>query len=128
MKSYVLKLTSAVAVDGLILRAGSLVERPEAEAKNLLGRGKAVLATSDDDSGEANGSNDDVGNVSEEESNAVVEDESDAVVEVDNNTVDLYRLKKSQLVELAKANGIEGAEGLKVTELITAIEAAQQHI
>lgn len=45
MKTYVLKLTSAIAIDGAIVRAGGLVELTEAEAKNLLARGKALLAT-----------------------------------------------------------------------------------
>lgn len=45
MRSYTLKLTCAIAVDGQVLRPGTLVEMSEAEAKNLLGRGKAVLAT-----------------------------------------------------------------------------------
>lgn len=40
---YVLKLTSAIAVDGEVMKAGSLVEVSAIEAKNLLGRGKAEL-------------------------------------------------------------------------------------
>lgn len=47
-KSYVLKLTSAVAIDGQICRKDSLVEVSEAEAKNLLARGKAEVATADE--------------------------------------------------------------------------------
>jgi hypothetical protein len=38
-----LKLTSAIAVDGMIARAGSIIEMVEAEAKDLLRRGKAVI-------------------------------------------------------------------------------------
>lgn len=41
--TYVLKLTSAIAVDGEVMKAGSLVEVSEIEAKNLLSRGKAEL-------------------------------------------------------------------------------------
>lgn len=41
--TYVLKLTSAIAVDGEVMKAGSLVEVTEIEAKNLLSRGKAEL-------------------------------------------------------------------------------------
>jgi hypothetical protein len=43
-----LKLTSAIAVDGFILRAGHIVEMVEHEAKDLLRRGKAVLASLSD--------------------------------------------------------------------------------
>ncbi|HEV2606447.1 MAG TPA: hypothetical protein VGT79_00550 [Xanthomonadaceae bacterium] len=46
-----LKLTSAVVVDGEILKAGTLVELVESEAKALLSRGKAVLAEIEDDLG-----------------------------------------------------------------------------
>ncbi|USZ80535.1 hypothetical protein MQ4_06 [Serratia phage MQ-4] len=42
-KSIVLKLTSAIVVDGEVMPKDSLVELSEAEAKNLLHRGKAVL-------------------------------------------------------------------------------------
>lgn len=45
MEEITLKLTSAIAVDGEILKAGRLVQVTDSEAKNLLGRGKAVLAT-----------------------------------------------------------------------------------
>lgn len=40
-----LKLTSAVALGGSIRKAGALVEVSEPDARNLLDRGKAVLAT-----------------------------------------------------------------------------------
>ena len=40
---YTLKLTSAIAVDGEVMKAGSIVEVSEIEAKNLLSRGKAEL-------------------------------------------------------------------------------------
>lgn len=54
MKTYILKLVSAVAIQGAIARAGSLVGVSEVEAKNLLARGKAVLATAaDGDHGDA---------------------------------------------------------------------------
>lgn len=41
--TYVLKLTSAIAISGEVMKAGSLVEVSELEAKNLLSRGKAVM-------------------------------------------------------------------------------------
>ena len=47
-ESVFLKLTSAIAIDGAVVRAGSLVEVTQAEAKNLMHRGKAVLATERD--------------------------------------------------------------------------------
>jgi len=47
-ESVFLKLTSAIAIDGAVVRAGSLVEVTQTEAKNLLHRGKAVLATERD--------------------------------------------------------------------------------
>lgn len=43
-----LKLTSCIAVGGELVRAGELVEVTDAEARDLLSRGKAVLATADD--------------------------------------------------------------------------------
>lgn len=42
-RNYTLKLTSAIAVDGEVMKAGSIVEVSEIEAKNLLSRGKAEL-------------------------------------------------------------------------------------
>lgn len=47
-KIITLKLSAAVAIDGQVVRAGTLVEMIEAEAKDLLRRGKAVLATERD--------------------------------------------------------------------------------
>lgn len=44
-----LKLTSCIAVGGDIVRAGELVEVTDSEARDLLSRGKAVLATAADD-------------------------------------------------------------------------------
>jgi hypothetical protein len=97
MKSYVLKLTSAIVVDGEIVRAGSLVELPEPEAKNLLSRGKAVLATSADG---YNGGDDD--------------DETSGV--------GLSRLNKTQLQEIAKGHGIEFEDSTTKAQLIAAIK------
>lgn len=47
-KLYALKLTAAVAIAGVMHRRDSVVEVDEALAKNLLHRGKAVLATAED--------------------------------------------------------------------------------
>ena len=45
MKTYRLFLTSAIALAGMIQKAGAIVEVDEPRAKNLLGRGKARLPT-----------------------------------------------------------------------------------
>lgn len=47
-KTVVLKVVSAIAVAGQVIRPGGLVEVTESEAKNLLHRGKCVVATEDD--------------------------------------------------------------------------------
>lgn len=96
MKNYVLKLTSAIVVDGEIVRAGNLVELSEPEAKNLLGRGKAVLATAADGY------------------------DGDAVEETSG--VDLSRLNKVQLQDIAKGHEIKFTDLTTKAELIAAIE------
>lgn len=48
MNTVTLKLTAAIVVAGQVLRPGSLVEVTESEAKDLLRRGKAVVATAAD--------------------------------------------------------------------------------
>lgn len=98
MKSYVLKLTSAIVVDGGIVKAGQLVELSETEAKNLLARGKAVLATA------ADGYEED-------------DDESSGV--------DLSKLNKTQLQEIAKGHEIAFEESTTKAQLIAAIEAKE---
>lgn len=39
-----IKITSSVAVDGRVIRPGETVDVPESDAKDLIRRGKAVLA------------------------------------------------------------------------------------
>ncbi|KVE35260.1 hypothetical protein [Burkholderia sp. TSV86] len=46
-----LRLTGAIVIDGVIARAGTLVELVEGEAKDLLRRGKAELHALPDDAG-----------------------------------------------------------------------------
>lgn len=99
MKSYVLKLTSAVAIDGQISRAGSLVEVSEPEAKNLLHRGKAVLATAEDG----------------------VEQHED-----EDQGEDLSKLNKADLLALAKERGVEVSDGMTKPQIIDAIEAKKE--
>ncbi len=53
MDSVTLKVTSAFMVGGNIARAGDLVEVTVGEAKDLLHRGKATLATAADSVQEA---------------------------------------------------------------------------
>lgn len=48
MKTIWLKVTSAIVVGGEIAMPGELIEVTQAEAKNLLHRGKAELATAED--------------------------------------------------------------------------------
>lgn len=99
MKSYVLKLTGAVAIDGQISRAGSLVEVSEPEAKNLLARGKGVLATAED-------------GVEQPETPPADEE------------IELARLSKIELLGLAKQKGVDVADGMTKAQIIEAIEAA----
>lgn len=96
-KSIFLVLTSAIAIDGGICRKDSLVEVSEMEAKNLLARGKARLATADD--------------------GAPVDDSSDELP-------DLSRFNKAQLLQFAAANEIEADEGMTKAQILEAIEAA----
>ena len=52
-ESVVLKVTSAFLVGGQVAKAGELVEVTKAEAKDLLHRGKATLAVSQECGGAA---------------------------------------------------------------------------
>lgn len=47
-KTFFLKLTHCLAIAGEVCNPGTIVEVLEHEAKDLLGRGKAALATEDD--------------------------------------------------------------------------------
>lgn len=89
--SIVLKLTSAIVVDGEVMKKGSLIEVSEAEAKNLLHRGKAELH--------------DVQPVGEE--------------------IDITKLNKDQLIDLAEQHEIEGANKMTKAQLIEAINSAE---
>lgn len=97
-KNYVLKLTSAIAVSGEVLKAGALVELSEAEAKNLLARGKAVLhdeqpATDDDI---------DINKMNLDQLRSVAEQ-----MEIEG----AEKMKKAQLIEAIEAAGnIDGDE------------------
>lgn len=49
METVMLKVTSAFFIGGRMARQGDVVEVPTADAKHLLHRGKAVLATAADE-------------------------------------------------------------------------------
>ncbi len=42
-KTFFLKLTSAIGIDGILCKSGQIIEVTEGEAKDLLRRGKAEL-------------------------------------------------------------------------------------
>lgn len=96
-KTYILKLTSALCISGVVCRAGELVEVSELEAKNFLARGKAELATAD-------------------EADLTVEQEAPADDE-------LSKLNKEQLLAKAKELGVDIGSGASKTQIIEAIKA-----
>lgn len=100
MKTYKLKLTSAMVIAGGVVRAGASVDVDEVTAKDFLRRGKAEL-------------------VSKPAASHQEEHQGDQ-----DNEVDLSRMNKAQLVEVAAGLGIEGADDLTKAEIIAAIEAA----
>ena len=95
-KNYILKLTSALVISGVVCRAGELVEVSELEAKNFLARGKAELATADDG----------------------IDDEQD-----DPNFDEKSKLNKEQLLAKAAELGIEIGSGASKAQIIEAITA-----
>lgn len=100
--SVFLVIVSAVAIDGNIATAGTLVEVTDAEARNLLHRGKARLATAEDGV-----------------------PEGDETVSPEGPAVDLSKLTKPQLLEHAAQLMIADAEKLTKAEILAAIEARQ---
>lgn len=48
-KTATIKLTAAIGVAGQLIRRGEIITVPEAAAKDLLRRGKAEMATADDE-------------------------------------------------------------------------------
>lgn len=108
-KSIYLVLTSAIAIDGNICRKGSMIEVSEVEAKNLLHRGKARLATAED-------------GVEQDELQDVEVGQTGSVDDDEGNDTDITRMNKTQLTELATQMGIEPGEMTKA-QLVEAIEA-----
>jgi hypothetical protein len=49
MRTFVLKVVHPFVISGRIVAAGSLVEMAEHDARMMLERGRAVLATADDE-------------------------------------------------------------------------------
>lgn len=102
MKSYILKVVSAIAVGGEIVpaskpgKAPNLIEVSEAEAKNLLHRGKAVLATEEDG----------------------------VELQEEQTCTDYSSWTKPALLEYAKPRGLEVASGMTKDQIIGVIEAA----
>ncbi|AWM87369.1 Rho termination factor N-terminal domain-containing protein [Microvirga sp. 17 mud 1-3] len=93
MKTYELKLTRAMVIEGGVVRAGTRVMLDEAVAKDFLRRGKAELVSAPADDG-------------------------------DGGQVDLGKLNKAQLLEVAEQLGIQDAADMTKAQLVEAIEAA----
>jgi len=93
MKTYELKLTSAMVIEGGVVRAGTRVRLDEATAKDFLRRGKAELVSAPADDG-------------------------------DDQGVDLSRMNKSQLLEVAEQMGVEASDDMTKAQIIEAISGA----
>lgn len=115
-KSILLKLTSAIVMDGEIITSGELIEVTEKEAKNLLHRGKAELAT-----------NEDVKDVeqSENESSENLETNQDETTDEDVKD-DLTEKTVKELKELAEEAGVEGFSRMNKGQLISALTAGAE--
>lgn len=108
-KTYILKLTSALVIDGVVSRAGEFVEVGELEAKNFLHRGKAEIAT-----------------VEELRAAGIEipdEDEAEADTSEGEPDADLSKLTKDKLLALAAEMGVEVSSGATKAQIIEAIEA-----
>lgn len=102
MKTYPLKITSAVVIDGTIRKAGAIVYLGEDDAKRLLNRGKVVVATADDV--------------------AEVTGHIAGVVGADGTITNLADMPEGELQQLATDMGVD-AEGKTAAELAEAIQA-----
>lgn len=101
MKTYELKLTRAMVIDGGVVRAGTKVTLDKATATDFLRRGKAELIS------------------------APAED-TDQGDHADQGA-DISKLNKQQLVELAQQLGLASVSGdMTKAEIVAAIEAAGQ--
>lgn len=119
-KTVFLKVSSAFLVGGQLAKAGEIVEVTGTEAKDLLARGKATVATVADapveqeqeqEQHQDEGHGDEAGQVA-------------GVGEENGEVVPLAGMKKADLAALAEGMGIEVADKTKA-DLIAAIEAEQ---
>lgn len=117
MKTYTLKITSAVGIDGEIIRPGALVEVSESEAKNLLHRGKAVVATEADgapaqdagDGDQGDGGTGGTGGSTAKASDGLNVDQLKAALTARNVTIPDTCKKKADLAALLDAQPAEPA-------------------
>jgi hypothetical protein len=98
-KTFILKLTSAIVIDGAVCRAGELVEVGELEAKNFLARGKAELATVED-------------GIEDDQANPDADD-------------DLMKKTKAELLVIAAEKGAEATDGMTKAQIVAAINATE---
>ena len=98
-KSVFIELTSAVVFGGVIKRAGTVVECSDAQAKDLLHRGRGQLA--------AGGNAEDAGN------------------ETGGDEKPLGDHTVAELKEIAAEYEIDGYDGMKKADLVAAIEQAE---
>lgn len=133
-ESVVVKLTSAIAVEGQIVRAGELVELSHAEAVNLLHRGKCTIADESDISLTEDEQREEVERIQQEQAEAIEQQKRDEAehaeeaaqkTEADRLERDLDKMRKPELVELAKSEGVEGADDMTVSELREALQQAE---
>lgn len=133
-ESVVVKLTSAIAVEGQIVRAGELVELSHAEAVNLLHRGKCTIADESDVFLTEEEQREEVERIQREQEEALEQqkrdeadhaDEAARKAEAGSLERDLDKMRKPELVELAKSSGIEGADDMTVAELREALQQAE---
>lgn len=96
VSTVLIALTSAVAIDGEICVAGSQVEVDQDLAKDLLNRGRGTLVEVSDEHGSDTGAEE----------------------------IDLTKLNKAQLVELAVEYGIESPDSFTKAQLIEQITEA----
>ena len=77
-KSVFLKVSSAFLVGGTIAKTGEIVEVSEGEAKDLLQRGKATLATADDAQQQPTDESEQTGQDAEQEAGTAEQDTAEA--------------------------------------------------
>lgn len=104
--THAIKITRAVGIGGVMCVAGQIVEVSDSAAKELIRRGRGVLAAANDeefrdDEGDDNDGGD------------------------GDNQVDLSKMNKAQLLEYAATAGIADVDDSNTkAQIIAAIEAA----